>query len=294
MNKKIILLFVVMLLCAGAWWWKAHSAHGSQVKKSSRSAQVLSLQGNILEEDRKKFESYFKSEVLQNKHWPEINDYTIGAVQLVNKTNARELFKLANSNAKSLTICLKKDFCGMEKRNDDDSYFDEAKTPGHIFLGRHLEILLESLRLYSDLKNDLDWELIRDLTDSENEKIQLLALEIIKDYDSRGSETEALLDIAEDYKGNAKAGAFEKIANRESLKDQSLLVNALEKSFSLDDPHTVISVVEKIKKMNLSETDIARVSKTLCRFKENGNDDPNWKMIKYDMKKLADLEKICH
>jgi DNA-binding XRE family transcriptional regulator len=68
----------------------------------------------------------------------------------------------------------------------------------------------------------------------------------------------------------------------------------LEKAFAVDDPNTVISVVEKLKKMNLSQAEMAKVSRNLCHYKENGSDDPNWKMIKYDMGKVRiDLEKIC-
>ena len=46
--------------------------------------------------------------------------------------------------------------------------------------------------------------------------------------------------------------------------------------------------------MNLTVNEMTEISLYLCHYKENGNDDPNWKMIKYDMMKYDfDLDKSC-
>lgn len=268
-----------MLLCAGLWW-------RSQSIEFSSAASILSR-------DQKKLESHLKPETLTNKQWPQVNDYSLSAQKLVNRKNSRELFILNHTSAKDLVACLKKNFCGMEKRSDDDAYFDEAKTPGHILLGRNLDIMLESLRINPDLQTEIDWDLLRELTESENEKIQVIALTIIKAYDASYEDIVKLLKITDHFKGEAKASALEQIASRDSSVERIQLMNAVEKSFALDDPHTVISVVEKMEKMGLSKEEIAKVSRNLCRFRESGTDDPNWKMIKYDMRQLVDLDQLC-
>lgn len=268
------------------------------MKGDSSHTETLRSTSDILMNDQQKLENNFSSETLTNKHWQEVNDYTLSANKLVNKNNAKDLFKLTQGNVKDLAVCLKKDFCGMERRNDEDAYFDDTKTPGHILQGRNLEIMIEAIRLDPNLKKELDWELIKGLGESENEKIQILAFEIIYEHDESNSATDKLLEIAGRYKGEAKATVLEKIGSKETLKDslseRLILMNALEKSFTEDDPNTVISIVEKIKKMHLSRQEVEKVSRNICHFKENGVDDPNWKMIKYEMRGIADLDKICN
>jgi hypothetical protein len=103
-----------------------------------------------------------------------------------------------------------------------------------------------------------------------------------------------MVKIIENYKGDAKAKALTVLFSRNVSSERSSLINFIEKSFSTDDPNTVISIIEKLKKMALSKNELEKISKNLCHYREEGSDDPNWKMIKYDMKKLEiDLAKIC-
>lgn len=297
MNKKYFLLFIILIFVIAGGWWKSHSgnsANQNSLTANNSDSTKRRSGAEILANDQMVLEKNLSPETLNDKNWEQVNDYTLSAKNLVTKDNARELFKLTQVSAKDLAFCLKKDFCGMEKRNDDDSYFDENKTPGHILLARNLEILQESLRKDNHLKRELNFDLLRSLTESENEKIQVIVLELLKDYDAGTADAGKLLEIADNYKGNAKANAFEKIAAIENAGDRSLLISSIEKSFMQDDPNTVISIVEKIKKMNLNEREIEKISQSLCHFKENGADDPNWKMIKYNMKKVIELDKVCN
>lgn len=287
MKLKRIFLVTAIILIAGFWW---KSQPGSSLQTSPEYSRPL----EIISNDKLKLERNFKPEILSHKYWQQVNDYALNPINLVNKDNASELFRLTQAGVKDLAICLKKNFCGMERRSEDDAYFDDKKTPGHILLGRNLEIMLESLRQNPELKKQIDWDLIKGLTDSENEKIQILALDIIKNYDTNNADANKLLDIAEKYKGNAKASALEKIASSIASNNRLGLVNALEQSFSQDDPDTVINIVEKLNSMHLSQDELLKVSRNLCRFKEQGSNSPNWKMIKYNMKKLVDIESICN
>ena len=288
-NKKIIFLLMTILCSAGLLWKsQSRTIHINNLAATTTTSQ------SILKKDREALERNLKRETLQDENWAQINDYSIDAVKLVNKNNSVHFFKLSNGSIVSLASCLKKDFCGMERRSESDAYFDKNKTPGHILLARNLSIMLEGLRLNPELQKEIDWDLIGELTDNSNETIQVLAVTLLKDYSQIDSDPESLYKLVDRYKGNAKANALTELSNTNSTSERLLLVNSLEKAFAVDDPNTVISVVEKLKKMNLSQAEMAKVSRNLCHYKENGSDDPNWKMIKYDMGKFRiDLEKIC-
>lgn len=289
-RKRIILLFIVMLLCAGLWW-KSRPATFSALENTGNGDAIGAT---IINNDRVRLERNLKPEVLADKKWPLINDYSLKPEKLVTKKNAQEFFSITHESAKNLGNCLKKDFCGMQTRGEEDAYFDDTRTPAHILLGRNLEIMLEALNNRSELKEKVDWDLIHSLTENSNEKVQTMALQIIKQYSPDGADTNKLLEIAENYKGQAKAVAFEKISQRKSPNDRLLLISWLEKSFAEDDPNSVISVIEKMKNMKFTTAEIDRISMSLCHFRENGVEDPNWKMIKYYMSSMTDLEQICN
>jgi hypothetical protein len=245
----------------------------------------------ILKNDLEKLEKNLKSEIVQDESWKKINDYAIPPSQLVNSKNAKHLFKLSNNSIENLASCLRKDFCGMEKRNEHDAYFDDNKTPGHILLGRNLSIILSALKLYPELETDINWQMIRVLTENNNENIQVLAIELL---DNLKSNEVDLFSVIDNFKGNAKARALADLKTKDSSSERQMLINSLEKSFASDDPNTVISVVEQLKKMRLSKDEMEKVSRNLCHYKEKGVDDPNWKMIKYDMGQVRiDLDKVC-
>ncbi len=289
---KIRIFYLLAAISCILLWGKfqiADKIHSGAYADSVKSTNA------ILSNDRKRLEKNLKKEILQDENWVKVNDYSIEVKNLVTKKNAKELFKLSNESIEELASCLKKNFCGMERRSDDDSYFDDSRTPGHILLSRNLEIMYESLKINPGLKNEVDWDLVRELTDSANEKVQVIAMDLLKSFNTKDNGTEKLIKIVDNYRGNAKADALVELSSRASEEDHSLLLTAIEKSFADDDPNTAISVVEKLGKMHLSKNEIERVSKNLCHYKENGADEPNWKMINYEIGKLeVDLDKICN
>jgi hypothetical protein len=273
------LLFVVFLYGAGTLW------------KAQTGAPVGNSTETILKNDLEKLEKNLASEIIKDESWKKINDYAIPPAQLVNSKNAKHLFKLSNNSIDNLAICLRKDFCGMEKRNEHDAYFDDKKTPGHILLGRNLSIMLSVLKLYPELENEINWEMIRELTENNNENIQVLAIELLNNFKSNEIN---IFSVIDNFKGNAKGRALADLKTKDSSSERQMLINSLEKSFASDDPNTVISVVEQLKKMRLSKDEMEKVSRNLCHYKEKGIDDPNWKMIKYDMGLVrVDLDKVC-
>ena len=293
MTKNKILLFVITILCSVGIVYKLQPVTVAPPSLSNNLTRTISE--SILKRDRAKFEKYFSKETLQDRTWPSINDYSISTKELINKDNGRYYFRLINNSIANLTSCLKKNFCGMERRNENDAYFDESKTPGHILLKRYLTIMIYSLNLYPDLQHKIDWNLIRELTENINENVQVLALELLNNFNALNNGNYNLFKIVDNYRGNAKAEALTELSIKTSSDGHLLLVNSLENTFSSDDPNTVISVLEKLDRMNLSQEESEKISKYLCHYKEDGPDNPNWKMIKYDMKNLSiDLKKVCN
>ncbi len=291
---KLKILYILTLAVAAVIWMRSGPGSHPQSEGSAFATSVKTSDA-ILLNDRMKLEKNLRLDVIQSENWIKINDYSMAVNELVTRKNSRDLFRITNESISDLARCLKKDFCGMEKRNDNDSYFDNSKTPGHILLGRDLEIMYESLKGNNDLRKDVDWNLVRELTDSANEKIQVMATMLLKDFSPKEeSDSSRLLKTIDSYKGNAKAQSLVVFSERTSEEDHRQLLTSIEKSFSDDDPNTAMSVVEKLGKMKLTQSELEKVSGYLCHYREGGGDEHNWKMIRYEMGKLSiDLDDIC-
>jgi hypothetical protein len=288
---KLKMFYILSLFACAGLVVKAQTGH-----RSRAIAEVVPGQKteSILEKDKKALEKNISKEILTDENWIKINDYSLAVKDLVSLNNSRSLFKLSKQSVNDLSSCLKKDFCGMEKRDENDSYFDETKTPGHILLGRNLEILSQTLDQNPELSKEVDWDVIRDLTDSANEKVQVLAVNLLKNHNSKEDSAEKLLKIADDYKGRAKADALVEISADNSEEAHARLLNSITKSFSSDDPNTAISVMEKLPQMHLSLREMEMVANYLCHYKELGAEDHNWKMIKFQMgKQSVQMDTVC-
>lgn len=249
---------------------------------------------SVLEKDKQALEKNISKEILSNENWIKINDYSLPVKELVNLNNSTAIFQVSKLSVNDLSRCLKKDFCGMERKDANDSYFDETKTPGHILLGRNLEILRETLTKNPELSIQVDWDVIRELSDSENEKVQVLAIDLLKKFNSKEGTTDKLFKIVDNYNGKAKADALVEISSDNSEEAHNQLLNYISKSFSSDDPNTAMSVLEKLPQMHISQREMEMVANYLCHYKEQGSEEHNWKMIKYQMGKYSiSMDTVC-
>jgi hypothetical protein len=158
-----------------------------------------------------------------------------------------------------------------------------------------LRIFIEALRVRPELKSEIDWDLIKELTDNANENVKVSAIDILKNYNIKNVDNESLFKIVDNYNGNAKAEALTLLAEDKSSDERILLLNSIAKSFVIDDPNTVISVVDKMSTMKLSNDELSKVSRNLCHYKEKGNLNPNWVVIKFYMGKVnIDLKSLCN
>ena len=288
--KKLIAIILVIAGIAGVWWIT------STPPASLESVTVeTTTPEEALVKDLEKITSNLKPENIANAEWKEITNYSLKPEDLVKRENAKGLFTAAQNNIPDIYSCLKKDFCGMTTRGEDDAYFDDQRTPAHILLNRNLKILKESLRKDPTLKEKMNWDMIHELATSDAEMLQVEALDILREFDSESMKTDELIKISADYTGTAKADALVRLASGKNATDKHLVAMDMEEVFAMSDANTVISVLENVKKMELSKSDINRSFKNLCRFKDNADEAHNWAMIKYEANKInPEFEKSCN
>lgn len=291
--KKTLLALLIVIGVAGVWWSQtSHPVPSSQITETENSSKTPD---EILASDMEKITRNLRPENIQGQEWEQINTYSLAPEKIVSKDNAHSFFKVTQNNIPDMYACLKKDFCGMTTRGEDDAYFDDQRTPAHILINRNLKVMKEALRKDSSLKSQVDWEMLHELASSEAEMIQVEALDILREFDSETMKTEDLIKLTEDYQGSAKADALVRISKSGNSADKRLVANELQEVFAMADANTVISVLENMKQMALKTVEVNRVVKNLCRFKDNADEAHNWTMIKYEAKKLtSEFDKICN
>lgn len=286
--KKKYWIILIILIALGVW---RPGALQTPLKKGFiAKVDKQEAAEDILQNDYQKIIKNLKVENIDNLEWGKINSYNLSAESLVNNNNAKSYFQVVQSNLPDLYSCLKKDYCGMQTRGEEDPYFDAQRTPAHILMNRNLKIMKEALRKDSALKSQVDWELLNEIAHSDEEFLQVEALDIIRQFDSDAIKTDELIKMTAEYKGDAKAEALVRIAQKKSKLDKKIIANEVEEIFAMSDANTVISVLEKMRSMNLLKVDVERMLKNLCRFKESHN----WLMIQYEARKFnTDFETQC-
>ncbi|MBC7427150.1 MAG: hypothetical protein H7336_00975 [Bacteriovorax sp.] len=291
MKKLILALFIVSGLI-GVWWISSRSAPS---KISEEKSGRVATPEQILANDYEKIAKNLKPENISGDEWKQINTYSLAPEKIVTKVSAPVYFKTAQNNIPDIFSCLKRDFCGMTTRNDNDSYFDDQKTPAHILINRNLQVMKESLKQDPLLKSQVDWELMQELAASGSEMLAVEALDIIRQYDAEGMKTDELLKLSDNYRGEAQAEAIERISKKNSPSDKLLVSNKIQDIFESSDNDTVISVLDKVKGMNYTNTELSHILINLCRYKNDVNEVRNWRMIKSKANKIfSDFEKLCN
>jgi hypothetical protein len=292
--KKVLLPILIVIVVAGVWW--SYSPRSSFVVPEvtfENDKVPMKSPEEIVAADYEKIARNLSDKNTSGDEWKQINNYSLSPETLVTNTNAKTYFKTAQSNVPDIFSCLKKDFCGMETRGEDDAYFDDQKTPAHILLNRNLKIMKESLRVDGSLKSEVDWSLMKELATSGSDLISVEALDIIREFDSESVKTDELIKVTQDLKGQAKADALFNLSKKSNSTDKILLASEVGDIFATGDANTVISVLENLRNMSLG-ANASRVLFHLCRFKTNENSQ-NWPMVKMMANKVNnEFEKMCN
>lgn len=251
--------------------------------KVPREKIVVSDQEAIFpKNDLKKIESFLKPENVQSPIWEVLVDYRTDLKKTINKQNAQSYFETASKNLPDLVFCLRKDFCGMDKPTVESPYFDSERTPAHLLVARTLKVISETLKNRPELAKQVDWNLITEISGLTGNEVRAASMELLLKFDRRNAGKENLFEIAESYKGTAKANFYTQVAADLLPEERPIFMITLEKSLEQDDPNTVISIVEQIQSLHLSRSEVAIVGKALCHFKDGHKS--NWQMIVSKMK----------
>lgn len=287
--KKIALTVLILVFGIGLWW-----SLSPQSNIVSSPLQGTELGESILKSDYEKLTKSINPKIIASAEWTDLISYQLLPSKIVNKVNSKMYFKMIDESLPELFICLKKDYCGMTTRNDDDAYFDDQKTPSHILINRQLKVLKELLAVSPELASEINWELLIELARFDSELIQVEALDIIREHNKTASTVNELIKVSSSYQGNARAQALLKIAQSKDELTLSLVTNEIEEIFEMADANTVLSVLENLKKMSIGQLNLENTLKNLCRFKTDESLSHNWAMIKYETKSLnANLDTYC-
>lgn len=292
--KKVLLPILIVIVVAGAWWnYSPRSSFTAPEVTSEATPAPMRSPEEIVAADYEKIAKNLSAKNTTGDEWKQINNYSLTPEALVTNTNAKTYFKTAQSNVPDLFSCLKKDFCGMETRGEDDAYFDDQKTPAHILLNRNLKIMKQSLRVDGSLKSEVDWDLMKELATSGSDMLSVEALDIIREFDSESVKTDELIKLTQDLQGQAKADALLRLSKKSNSTDKILLASEIEEIFARRDANTVISVLENLRNMSLG-ANASRVLFHLCRFKDN-EQKHMWPVVKMLANKVNnEFEKNCN
>lgn len=290
--KRVIAVLLVIAGLAGVWW---KISTPPAALSTQNEVQAMPSPDEILADDMKKITQNLKPENIEGQEWTSITNYALKPEAVVSRDNASGFFKTAQNNIPDLYACLKKDFCGMTTRGEDDAYFDDQRTPAHILINRNLKIMKESLRKDSSLKSQVNWDMLHELAASDAEMLQVEALDILREFDTESMKTDELIKLTGDYTGTAKADALLRLTQTKNASDKHMVAQEIEEVFAMSDANTVISVLENVKKMALAKGDVNKTFKNLCRFKDNADEAHNWAMIKYEANKVnPQFETLCN
>lgn len=292
--KKVLLPLLIVIVVAGAWWnYSPRSSFTASGVAPKASSAPMKSPEEIVADDYEKIAKHLSERNTSGDEWKQINNYSLTPATLVTTSNAKTYFKTAQSNVPDIFSCLKKDFCGMETRGEDDAYFDDQKTPAHILLNRNLLIMKESLKKDGSLKSEVDWDLMKELATSGSDMLSVEALDIIREFDSESVKTDELIKVTQDLKGQAKADALVNLSKKTNSTDKILLASEVSDVFASGDANSVISVLEKLRNMSLG-ANATRTLVHLCRFKDN-EESHNWPVIKNQALKVNnEFEKMCN
>ena len=294
--KKVTLSLLIVIVVAGAWWNfspRSSSLPVSEIRASTEETKAMKSPEEIVASEYEKIARNLSPENTNGDEWKQINNYAATPETIITMANAKKYYKVASSNAPDIFSCLKKDFCGMATRGEDDAYFDDQRTPAHILLNRNLKIMKESLRKDDSLKSEVDWDLMKELATSGSDMLSVEALDIIREFDSEAVKTDELIKITQDLKGEAKAEALVRLSKKSNSTDKILLASEVEEVFAMGDANTAISVLEKLRNMGLG-ANASRILKNLCRFRD-GEESHNWPVVRNQAIKVNnEFEKMCN
>ena len=283
---RTFLAVIIFLLFAGSyalWTRKAMEVTPPDVGFKKVEHSVLNP---LTEEEAKKLISNLKAETASDKLLTDIIDFSKAPNTFVQTENAGAYLKTSSAVIASINECVKKNTCGIETTDKAD----DQSAPLRL-LARSVEVIRETLVKKAELSNELDWNLMREISRSNQERIRFFALDLLINFDLNNRGAENFIKQMQTYKGQARGDFFRLTANFLLTAERGIYLDAISKTFKEDDFETVLSVVDKLPKIKLQMEEIKKVEKDLCHFKSN---EANWNKISDSMRAVSsDLNAAC-
>lgn len=300
--KKHLSKILILVIFVGLW--KVYFSQPSKKSPKAEDQESVVVESNesnqaemqdpneIMQADYEKIVKHLKKENISDATWEDVSDFRVKFEDEITKENAHSFLKTAQNNIPDLKNCLDVDFCGMTP-SKDGAYFDDQGTPAHQLVRRLLKIVDVSLERNPELITELNVDMLRDIANSQHKMLQPEAIALLSKYVDQDS-VETMVETASKYTGESKANALVSITNRDSGENKESVINEISNTFLNADSDTVISVLEKMPEMKLTQDEKTQALTKLCRFKES-DEAHNWMMIKAMAKKIdSDFLNKCN
>ncbi len=249
------------------------------VDKKSNSDRVQISNIVLSEENLKSIHRTINEKNVQSQFNDLIFDLSKSSSQVLTKDNAKEIITVANNNLAAFFDCFNRSGCGV------------ADSVIKTMIARNLELIKVALKINIGLSKNVNWIVVRECSGLNVENIEVLSLDLLRNYNTQNNGDQKILDIASSYSGKDKVDFFMKTAETLTSDERKMFVSALKDSFNKDDPKTVELVAEEIGKFGLEKFEIADLEKSLCRFKAS----ESWNKIKNSMSLVSPgLENTCN
>lgn len=270
-NRNMIFVFVVlsiMFSIAKVYFIKDFAVEREAIPVSNKEKSWT-------DKDLALIETRLETANIHSATWVTLVNYKSDLKNIINKENAADFFKVANNNLATLVVCLRKDLCGLTPEKDEPN-----RTAAHLLIARLLNAIELSIIGQLNLRPQVDWNLIREISGLEGNEMKVASLELLQKFDVQNGGIENLLKIADSYPANKKASFYAEIAPDLMPHERPVFMNAILKTISLSDFDTTTSIVDKIKIFRLNQIELSAFSKSLCRFKKTNE---SWIILKNKM-----------
>ncbi len=224
----------------------------------------------------------------QNEWWNYVSNFSTKPSTIVNTRNAQKYLEYSSVFNEALIECLSKDLCNMQPDSKSDPYFDYDDTIAHKFIQRNLEFIKQALIVDKKLTIGQDHSMSKITLNNDKINRALIDIYALNSQDSSAGE---LMNF-ESTQGKSRVYFLEKISQMPTY-NRSDFLSYFEKTLRESDPFTVISLLENLEKIKISQFELETSFKGLCRFKDEGFDH-NWKsIVVHAQKKMNDFVTIC-
>ena len=251
----------------------------TEVLKNQNSNNIDLSKLKLTEDDQKIIESLFGEPFTKSPIFLAVSNFKTPLKQSINSSNAKDFIALANENIVTLF------------NNLNHASGNKNRVLKLNLLARHLEILKVALQVNPTLSTLVNWNIVRQSSGLKNESSELLAHDLLRNYDLKNNGNLYLLAISKTYHGKAKADFFVSLSEGLLKSEKNLFLNVLNESLENDDLNTISPIILNLREMRLSQVEVVQVSKSLCHFQNNNE---KWIDIKKSLNQIKiDEKSLC-